>query len=389
MSDEQKKTIYLHIGMQKAGSTSIQAFLYENRIKLQDYDVFYPVVPNDKNEKNYNIDEYINYRQVTLKVIQKGFKAYNKFFEEKYLTQINNNCSKIILSDEIMFAHQDTVFADALLNRGFDVKVIVYVRKPAEYITSLWQERIKPYSDSKVGRIEDFMLSEKAGYELILKYIEKLGKDNVIVRPFENAQWKNGNLYEDFLCSVGVDSFCFDGEIQRKNYSYNRNLCEFLLLIRDLNLPREELNEVLYDYARVIVPDTEKDKIEADSPVNITDFIEKYSDLNPKIIETIPDELIFEVTEKYRPVLSKIAEYYNKESIFISDYPKCYKKEREKYNQLTLSYQQLRILYKAMKIKNSLKDKNRKIPFYKYIFSVNKEKSKKIIRLFGFKITLH
>lgn len=376
--------------MQKAGSTSIQAFLYENRLNLQNFDVFYPVIPNDKNEKNYNIDEYINYRQVTLNVIQKGFKAYNKFFEKKYLSQINrNSCSKIILSDEIMFAHQDTVFADALLNRGFDVKVIVYVRKPAEYLTSLWQERIKPYSNSRVGRIEDFMLSENAGYELILKYIEKLGKDNVIVRPFEKEQWKNGNLYEDFLNSIGVTSFSFAKEFPRKNYSYNRNLCEFLLLIKDLNLPRKELNEVLYDYAKYMVPDSEKGNIIPSSPVSITNFIEKYSDLRPKIIETISDEIIYKVTEKYRPVLSEIANRYNKESIFINDFPKCYKIEREEYSKLTLSYQQIKILYKAMKIKNSLTNKSKKLPFYKYIFSINKEKNKKIIRLFGLKITIH
>lgn len=378
--------------MQKAGSTSIQSFLYNNRIKLQDYGIFYPVVPNDKNEKNYNIEEYINYRQVTLKVIQKGYKAYKRFFEKKYLSQINgNSCPKIILSDEIMFAHQDTVFADAILDNGFDVKVIVYVRKPAEYITSLWQERIKPYSNSKVGRIEDFMLSENAGYGLILKYIEKLGKDNVIVRPFEKEQWKNENLYNDFLNSIGVESYCFYSEIPRKNYSYNRNLCEFLLLIKNLNLPRKELNEVLYDYAKLIVPDTEKDKIEANSPVSITDFIEKYSELKPKIIETISDELIYRVTEKYKEELTKIAECYNKDSIFINDYPKCYKNGREEYNNLKLSYSQLNILHKAISIKYILKNanKNKQLPLSKKIFSVTKEQNKSVIRILGFKITIH
>lgn len=372
--------------MQKAGSTSIQAFLYENRQKLQDYDVFYPIVPNDKNEKNYNIEEYINFRQVTLKIIQKGFKAYNKFFEDKYLSQINKDkCSKIILSDEIMFAHQDTVFVDALLNRGFDVKVIVYVRKPAEYITSLWQERIKPYSNSKVDRIENFLMSEKAGDELILKYIEKIGSDNVVVRPFEKAQWKNGNLYEDFMNAIGVESFSLEKEFPRKNYSYNRNLCEFLLLIKDLNLPRNELTEVMYDYAKLIVPKEEADKIKPDSPVDITNFIEKYSDLSPKIIETISDDLIEKVTEKYEPVLSQIAQYYGKESIFNSYYPKCYKKAREEYDKLTLSYSQLKILYKAIKFKRSSLEND----LNKQIFSIKKEKNKKIIKILGMKITTH
>jgi hypothetical protein len=332
-----KKTIYLHVGMPKTGTTSIQRFLYENRTALEKKGVFYPpVLYKSEDITIAPPDEKANLTLLYYKGLvcygDRGNKAkqiLRELWHKTYLPQINaSKASIVILSAEVLLAYDDVSYVAPLieiLKEDFDVKVIAYLRKPAEYLTSLWGEAAKTNKKLKVAMtipLEQMMTYSTVPFGNIDYVINLLGAKNVIIRPFEKCQFKNGNLIEDFLDVINLEC---DGEfklLKPENESYGRNSCELALLINKLNLPtnrRDDLHSLLSS---------------------------KKNDL--KLIETLSDECIEQITDKYSETLKGLARIYNKDSFFASDYPACYKKDRPAYNSVSFSLEELKFLHEAI-----------------------------------------
>ena len=411
--DNTNKTIFLHIGMPKAGSTSIQRFLYNNKEKLKEFGILYPIIQNDDNENDYNIAEYINFRKIDKKVITQGLEYYNQFFKNEVIDKILKNdksfeyCDKIVFSDELLFYKKSCIdMVDVMKENGFNVKVMICFRSPVEYLASLWQENLKPYLDNFTTPIDKFLLTASANYEVILDFIKKLGKENVIVMPFGKQYWKNGNLIEDFMSALDVENFEEASSAPKKNSSYNRYVCDFSLVLKSFNLTREQLNDVFYDYASTFPDDGEFQLLNKNAPVQISNYIETHSDHEPKVADTIDFEIINKVNEKYSPVISEISGYYGIESFIDKDKYQNYisKFDLEK---MIYSHSHLAIIEKAINYhnenlrkktdnnkpenknaKNTETQQAEKVSFLENLFSVKNSGDKKVIRIFGLKITL-
>lgn len=338
--------------MPKSGSTSIQSFLYEKADELSEkYGIFYPL-PNKRSDGTIN--DKINFREIMLEAYyrKKGnIKSYNKFFEDNFLRTIQENkCGKIIFSEEFIFmCCRDTKITDIFIKHGFDVKIIVYLRKPYEYIATLWQENLKPYMDNFHCSLEEFAQTTDINYDLILQFIEKLGRENVFVRPFEKAQWKNNNLIEDFFETAGVNIGQVDFPVQ--NSSYNRNLAEFMLLLKGTGISQKELVKLLKDYVRKTMS-CENSDIDNMNDFDLTEFIGRNTSGSPKIADTLSNKFIDNLNNRYSEILNRISRIYGKENLFLNNYPDFYGKERAEYDSLTLSYEQLNFLHKAMSLQN-------------------------------------
>lgn len=86
-----KKTIYLHIGIGKTGTSSIQKFLYLNRDKLLDDNTLYPLS---------GIQNYAHFKLAELgqeSFSEETLSLYNDLLEE---IKFQKNINKIILSTE-------------------------------------------------------------------------------------------------------------------------------------------------------------------------------------------------------------------------------------------------------------------------------------------------
>lgn len=390
--------------MPKTGSSSIQWFLYKNREKLKKFDVFYPIIKT--NEDELLGLRFVNLRKAVMNVLPYGIEEFNKFFEDNFLSQINeNNCSKIILSEEKLFSLKSTDIVDIMLKYGFNVKVIVCLRNPVDFLASQWQENTKPYTGFFNTTIDKYLNEANANYPLILKYIEKLGKDNVIIRPFEKCQWKNGDLIEDFLSVLGVENSDDFEKNEKQNTSYNRDLAEFMLLLKSLKLDKEILTQLVYEYAEYVVPKDELSEYDSNSLSELSLAIEKNTQKNPKVTDTVSTETKRQVIEKYRDVISQIENCYGGERLFKTyNYDGIFEADNQKYDKAELTYEQLKILNKAINyttanynilqcekdiFENELKKiEEETFPFYKNLFSIEKSGNNKVIRIFGFKITL-
>lgn len=205
MKKDEKKTIYFHIGTNKTGTSALQAFLAENSNILKEKGIYYPQQPEYWN-KEFKIGsgnaQYLFSDCDKYPLEAKGIDKIRNIFSltEKYY--------QILLSSEWLWLIDDkTSFFNNLKKEGIKIVVIVYLRRQDEYLESAINQRIKvsKYKTSTYpeclnpNEILNSPLEELDYYKELEKIKLSIGRTNIIVRPYEKSQFKNNNIFSDFL----------------------------------------------------------------------------------------------------------------------------------------------------------------------------------------------
>lgn len=308
------KTLYIHIGTPKTGTTSLQHFCTENAKLFEEQGYCYPIFPHKF--------KYINIMRNGFFLSYKGYdenKNRNQMEEAKFFRQgmdfILDNFQKfdnIILSDEaiwnVVFKRGKTDLWERLKKEAdehdYVIKVVVYLRRQDSLATSWWNQKIKigkrDYSkDSWENFVKDPTKFELEYYDS-LKFIEKfVEKENIIVRRFGRQYFKNGSIFEDFIDAVGMrySSHFVISEGQR-NVSLVGNTHEIKRILNTIPDLRDQDNK----FFRSIVidmseqrPDLKKETMF--SPEEALKFMEQYREGNRKIMKEYfgKDEDLFDM----------------------------------------------------------------------------------------------
>lgn len=308
------KTLYIHIGTPKTGTTSLQHFCTENAKLFEEQGYCYPIFPHKF--------KYINIMRNGFFLSYKGYdenKNRNQMEEAKFFRQgmdfILDNFQKfdnIILSDEaiwnVVFKRGKTDLWERLKKEAdkhdYVIKVVVYLRRQDSLATSWWNQKIKigkrVYSkDSWENFVKDPTKFELEYYDS-LKFIEKfVEKENIIVRRFGRQYFKNGSIFEDFIDAVGMrySSHFVISEGQR-NVSLVGNTHEIKRILNTIPDLRDQDNK----FFRSIVidmseqrPDLKKETMF--SPEEALKFMEQYREGNRKIMKEYfgKDEDLFDM----------------------------------------------------------------------------------------------
>lgn len=198
-------TIYFHIGESKTGTSYIQNFLDVNRENLfVDYSCLYPNLLLE----NMNLGRFHNHAQ---------WYSSLKYNEQKLTNAIeriiefaeNHSIQKIILSNEgWLLDNLGTGVLERSIPKRNDLKLkaICYLRRIDYWIESAWKQwglkTNKSFNEYIVK--PEFYNRYKHILIRLDKWSDFIGKDNLIVRPYEKQQLKNG-LVSDFLHCVGID----------------------------------------------------------------------------------------------------------------------------------------------------------------------------------------
>ncbi len=203
-TSSKKKTIYLHIGVPKTASSTIQKGLFIFRNKLMGNGYYYPksglIGTNHKNiffELCSMPDHKIKYQpgNGSLKDLVEEIKKSN--FKNYIISVEHFSLLKLPEINNLKYA----------LNL-FEVNVIVYLRRQDKVIQSGWTQNAKRMVFKKsLGEI----ISEELGnsnsvyhYEYLLnQWAAAFGKPNIVVRIFEPERLK-GNIFHDFLYTCGI-----------------------------------------------------------------------------------------------------------------------------------------------------------------------------------------
>ena len=212
------KTLFLHIGMMKTGTTAIQRFLSLNQDKLLEQGIIYRHMPYEYPSAHRDRNGHF--------LVKKLYDSEGNFQKEKFHERRREGLElvaswfeegdTVILSDEVIWnvlSRKKRNFLPKLVNfareHDFTVKVIVYLRRQDEFVDSLYRQWIKMGHTSLdwPAFLEDIPNKICLDYEKGLKKIEKsVGEENLIVRRYEKGKLMGAeqSIYSDFMSVVGV-----------------------------------------------------------------------------------------------------------------------------------------------------------------------------------------
>lgn len=230
-----KKKLFLHIGLHKTGTTSLQTFLKANEGMLRRAGYLYPraCIPEGS----------AAHHQLSWKMANLKQAAH---FDEKTLLdailaeQKAARCHLIISSEDFSRLGRKGVVQLKSMFRHFNVKVIVYLRRQDHRIESYYIQRIK--GSTLTMTFSDYMQQNLAlnDYSMMInEWAGVFGKKNMIVRAIE--RFKEFDSVHDFLEILDLHEFPGRIHTSRQNVSPDASVSE---LLRRLNLAweRKELS---------------------------------------------------------------------------------------------------------------------------------------------------
>lgn len=214
--DNARKKLYLHIGYFKTGTSFIQKFLSDNAKSMLDYGVCYPTVGRPRN----NLTTHSLY---PLKALDEAGITVPPWFsrkEKNYARPAKNVLDE--LAAESRWADSNTVIIsseefirfssleDPLTNirdvinafPDFDVKVILYLREPASYLESWYNQVTKMGPTARFPRFFLNVPKQHTNYaDVVSDWASAIGKDNIIMKPHVHS---GVHHLADFLSSTGI-----------------------------------------------------------------------------------------------------------------------------------------------------------------------------------------
>lgn len=217
-----KKTIYIHIGFMKTGTTAIQSFLTESSSFLTKNNFCFPEI--NKKAMNYlgfslldEVPPYVHHKLDLNREELYGIlkKEINKSKEENIIisTEAYSLIStKYFLGDEAPF-----LLKDLLNEKHFNFKIIASLRRQDEYLISQYNQHIKTHNfyDLFHGDINKFYKDkiELFDFNRIIKRWEKaFGKDNIMLYVYN----KERNSVVDFIKLLNIKDEKIDTIVKRE-----------------------------------------------------------------------------------------------------------------------------------------------------------------------------
>lgn len=209
--------LFLHIGYNKAGTSSIQSFLNSRRAELLAQGVLYPETGIFDNA-HYGITKSLLGNPANNQIVADAgtLSALSAEITDKRAENV------IISSEYFILANKEQVqkTGDFVFNmlHADSANVIVYVRRHDTWFESLFNQAVKTMDSPPWEMdIRDYVLHILGGCNPETSYLKVLtrwssvfGKANILVRPFERSQFAGGDLLSDFFSLTGADIAAMD-----------------------------------------------------------------------------------------------------------------------------------------------------------------------------------
>ena len=203
------KTLFIHIGHYKTGTTALQSFLFDNREALMAAGVDYVSLGCTVQKHNaYAVPLVFGFYRHDLVLGHKEPAPPDDFWKRLYdYVRESEAPNCLISSEEFICVGERQENVDALRRvvdmAGDDIrfKIIVYLRPPGSHLESWYNQLVK--LDRPIGHRSRAIALEydrvNVDYERALKpWVDIFGAANVMVRAYD-ARWRNSDaLFRDF-----------------------------------------------------------------------------------------------------------------------------------------------------------------------------------------------
>lgn len=298
------KTIFLHIGIEKTGTTSIQAFFNENRGALQEKGLLYPDLSTFSKFKSHS---HSHSHSVLTSAIMKSSNRVNipeEIKENVKASDILTSIKDQVLTDESIFISSEHLSSrlniqDIVVLKNevqthlpnYKIKIVICLRRQDQLFKSSYSTMIKSGTTKSLDEYYDEALNRSPyfDYKTMLKNWEMtFGFDNLIIYSFDEA--KEIGVITKILSVIG---FCHD--VDESRYVFNESLSNMT------NIAGAAINK------------------DGDNRQRKLNLLSKLTNsLEGQLIE---QEKICSITQRYYVDNSYIAKFYlNRKSLFDSDY---------------------------------------------------------------------
>ena len=233
--------LYLHIGTEKTGTTSVQKFMHVNRDPLQLQGVLYPLAPGVENHVALAAlaKEVRGELWDKLGIADKeGCQRFRDALREKlewelstksYRTVVmsGEHCSSRLRADEEVKRLHD------FLRPFFEnIYIIVYLRRQDDFLMSTYSTDVKNGSSHALQPPDEETLRFRYDYwKLTSRWSRIFGRQQVICRRYGRNFLVAGDIVDDFLFAVGLEQSPEFERPKSLNESLDAECLEFLRLL--------------------------------------------------------------------------------------------------------------------------------------------------------------
>lgn len=199
--------IFLHIGYPKTGTTSLQAFFAGNRDALKERGWLFPLT-GMRGHAHYDLNYCLNIANFGEEPTQDA-----QFLKASLNEEIaSSGCENVIISSEAFVAAKSVEPVKEFFS-SHDLYAVVYLRRHDNAVESAYSQSVRLTVMPPWGpTIDSFALYQMGGLNTVpqdyLATLEKwaavLGRDHIIVRPFE-AEQNKPDLFADFLRTLRIE----------------------------------------------------------------------------------------------------------------------------------------------------------------------------------------
>jgi hypothetical protein len=219
-------TLYLHIGIQKTGSSAIQNVCMANQERLKRAGILFPSAGFKWGPQRGPTATAGHLRLLRFMKRPDRLRRYRE--ARALLDEIEAaQCDTIVISSEVFSApgkHKLVAGLEWFMTHGFDAKIVAYLRRQDVWLDSFYRQLLKRdgWIQGETRSIEEFWRSEGRDWldyrSRLRPWVDAVGPENATIRSYGDAQ-DRGGVVRDFLAAVGADASYVD--MSRAGETYN------------------------------------------------------------------------------------------------------------------------------------------------------------------------
>lgn len=237
---DKKKTIYIHIGTPKTGTTSIQEYLTRNADRLYQDGYLVPKTSRRHSSNHTLLTNYcINKENITAISVRNGIYTRKKLknFRKAFYQELRNEIlefpgDSVFISNEQCYGRLFEMEEAGRLKALFEgvserIVIVVYLREQSDMYSSFYSSQIKNGKTFPIATLEEFQKDVLFDYSEKLKIWEEVfGLDNISLRIFDKTKLIGGDIIVDFCTATGMP--IYGNKPERLNAILNVKQCEYL-----------------------------------------------------------------------------------------------------------------------------------------------------------------
>lgn len=327
------KTLYIHIGTSKTGTTTIQTYCGINREQLKSKGVLFPIMPYHYDRITENRNGHFLYAMIYENGVRNKEKEKQVLKQElDYIVDWFKDYDNVLLSEESIWWATATrrkglwkYLQEHSQQNNYQVKIIVYLRRQDQFMMSRYNQIIKTDTGGGTQRFYEYFKDMNGKYKCVMNYRQRLDymakffpKENIVVKRFDRSYFYNGDLNADFLHILGVEIDDTFVELPKdENLGISVQSGELKRVLNRLGTMTFAENQKLLQMLNECEALLPKREVSIMTTEHIEKFMKKFIDDNESIaVDYIGDgKPMFDYDYKQKPVWSYEDKNYHEEVI--------------------------------------------------------------------------